>query len=300
MHRPLPPDRLGRSTDITLHTCMPGHVVADWSGSCGAGGTERIELSGNRAVTMDFETILFLILGGLAGGFVNGFAGTGTAMFGLAFILIVKEPRQAVAIVALISVLAGLQGLWEVRREIANNIPRLLRFALPGLIGVPLGVSLLAFVDARTLRIMVGGVLILYGGYFGFRRALPRFDKSTPIADACVGLISGILGGLASLSGAIIAIWVSMRPWAKAETRAVMQPFNFTVLGFTVAVLAYGGAYTRDTWVALGVALPAGLVAAQIGILAFRRVNDNQFRRTLIILCLALGVGVLARELAVF
>lgn len=34
---------------------------------------------------MDVNTIIFLILGGLAGGFINGFSGTGTALFALVF-----------------------------------------------------------------------------------------------------------------------------------------------------------------------------------------------------------------------
>lgn len=247
---------------------------------------------------MTTETILFLVLGGLAGGFANGFAGTGTALFAMGFFLSVLEPRQAVAVVALLSVLAGLQGAWVVRKAISDNLRRLMRFLLPGLIGVPVGISLLKYVDAQMLRFLVAGFLIVYGGYFGFRRSLPKFERRTPVADMAVGLSSGVLGGLASLSGSLPAIWLSLRPWPKAEVRAVMQPFNLVILSCTVAMLALAGAYTRETWMALAVALPAGLVAAQIGIWLFKRVSDDQFRRTLIILCLALGVGILIRELA--
>jgi uncharacterized membrane protein YfcA len=249
---------------------------------------------------MTEHTILFLILGGLAGGFVNGFSGTGTALFAMGFFLSVLEPRQAVAVVALISVLAGVQGAWVVRHAIVANPRRLMRFLIPGLAGVPIGISLLEYVDARSLRFLVAGLLIVYGGYFGFRRALPKFERRTPVADMGVGLASGVLGGLASLSGSLPAIWLSLRPWPKAEVRAVMQPFNLVILSTTVVLLAFGGVFTRDTWLALSVALPAGLIAAQIGITLFKRVNDDQFRRTLIILCLALGVGILIRELVLY
>lgn len=249
---------------------------------------------------MTSETIVYLVLGGLAGGFINGFAGTGTALFGLGFFLSVLEPKSAVAIVALMSVMIGLQGLYVVRREILANRARLLRFLVPGLIGVPIGISLLRFVDAGTLRLVVAGFLIFYGGYFGFRKALPRFDKRTPKIDATVGLSGGILGGLASLSGAPPAIWLSMRPWPKGETRAVLQPFNVVILTATVLMLAWNGAFDAATRTAFAVAFPAGLLAMQVGIFAFRRVSDDQFRRTLIILCLALGLGILARDLGVF
>ncbi len=245
---------------------------------------------------MDPQLILYLILGGLAGGFINGFAGTGTALFALGFFLSVLDPLSAVAIVALMSTLTGLQGVYLVRHEIFSNKARSLRFIIPGLLGVPLGAMLLSFVNAEALRLIVAGFLIFYGGYFGFRKSLPKFDKRTPKTDVAVALAGGILGGLASLSGALPAIWLSMRAWTKGETRAVLQPFNVLILATTVATLAFQGAYTRQTVLGFAIAFPSALVSVQFGIMLFKRVNDNQFRRTLIILCLALGLGIVLRH----
>ena len=67
---------------------------------------------------MTGETILFLCLGAVAGGFINGLSGTGTALFALGFYLVVLEPVTAVAVVAFMAVLVGFQGLWIVRDEI--------------------------------------------------------------------------------------------------------------------------------------------------------------------------------------
>lgn len=247
---------------------------------------------------MTSQTILYLVLGGIAGGFINGFAGTGTALFALGFFLTVLEPARAVAIVALMSALAGLQGLWLVRTAIADNAPRLVRFIVPGLLGIPLGLGLLSYIDADALRLLVAFLLIFYGLYFGFRSALPSFDGRTPKTDICVGFIGGIMSGLASLSGAIPTIWLSMRPWPKAETRAVLQPFNVAILGCTVLILALRGAYDAKALTAIAVTFPVLLLSVQVGIAAFRRVSDDQFRRVLILLCLAMGLGILLRDLA--
>ena len=245
---------------------------------------------------MTFEFVVYLVLGAFAGGFINGLAGTGTALFALGFFLVVLPPVQAVAIVALLSVLAGLQGLWIVRREILAQKARLLRFLLPGLIGVPFGLSLLQIIDAGTLRISIAFLLIVYGGYFGFRASLPTFAKGTPMLDAAVGGLGGILGGAASVSGALPGMWLSLRPWTKGETRAVLQPYNVAILGATVTLLALNGAYDQTALRALTIALPVGLVAAQIGITVFRRLSDAGFRRLLILLTLMMGLGVIASE----
>lgn len=245
---------------------------------------------------MTVELVTVLMLGAIAGGFINGLAGTGTALFALGFYLAVLDPIQAVAIVALMSVLAGLQGLWIVRAEIFAQPARLLRFLLPGLAGVPLGLSLLAIIDTSTLRIAIATLLILYGGYFSLRAALPGFSRRTPWIDGAIGLVGGILGGTASVSGAIPAMWLSIRPWTKAETRAVLQPFNVAILSTTVVLLLFQGAYDRTAIQALIVTIPTGLIAAQIGIMVFRQLSDTGFRRLLISLTFLMGLGVMASE----
>ena len=246
---------------------------------------------------MTTETIVFLMLGAAAGSFVNGLAGTGTALFALGFYLVVLDPIRSVAIVAFMSVLAGLQGLWIVRAAIFAQPRRLLRFLLPGLAGVPLGLSLLNVIDAGTLRITIAILLIVYGAYFGFRAALPSFSRRTPWIDALVGFTGGVLGGSASVSGAIPAMWLSIRPWTKAETRAALQPYNVAILGTTACLLFFKGAYDRTTLNALLVTIPTGLIAAQIGIAVFQAIRDLAFRRLLIILTLMMGLGILASEI---
>lgn len=245
---------------------------------------------------MTVELITFLLLGAIAGGFINGLSGTGTALFALGFYLVVLDPVTAVAIVAFMSIIAGVQGLWIVRAQILTHPKRLLRFVIPGLIGVPIGVWLLASIDATVLRLGVAGFLIVYGGYFSFRSALPAFARPTPVLDSIVGGLGGILGGAAGMSGALPSMWMSLRPWTKFETRAVLQPFNMVMLIVTVSLLFLRGAYDADALTALAITVPAGLISAQVGIAVFKRLTDMVFRRLLIILTLLMGLGILASE----
>ena len=245
---------------------------------------------------MSAEAIPFLVLGAFAGGFINGLAGTGTALFALGFYLVVLDPIRSVAIVAFMSVLVGLQGLWIVRKEIKAQPQRLLRFVIPGLLGVPVGLALLDAIDATTLRIAVAALLIVYGLYFSLRASLPAFSGRTPWIDSTVGFVGGVLGGAAAVSGAIPQMWLSIRPWTKSETRAVLQPFNIAILSTTISLLFFQGAYNTTALNALMITVPTGLIAAQIGITVFRRLSDTGFRRVLIILTLMMGLGVMASE----
>jgi len=240
--------------------------------------------------------LLFIVLGAFAGGFVNGLAGTATALFALCFFLIVLPPKAAVAVVAVLAILAGSQGLWVVRHNIINNKSKLLMFLVPGLVGVPIGISLLQYIDTDMLRLLIGALLVVYGGYFSSRESLPAISKETPIADCLVGFIGGLLGGMASLAGAIPGMWLSMRPWSKGDIRSVLQAFNVVILLTTAILLFLDGAYDDVAIKALVIALPVALVASQIGIMVFQRINDSQFRRLLIGLSLIMGVGILLQR----
>ncbi|MRU16328.1 sulfite exporter TauE/SafE family protein [Roseovarius sp. A21] len=244
---------------------------------------------------MSTETILMVTLGAAAGGFINGLAGFGTALFALGFFLNVMTPPQAVAIVVVLSVTSGLQGLWIVRHAIWDQPRRMIRFMGPGVVGIPLGIAALAVIDAASLKLVIASFLLIYGGFFTLRRALPKFDRPTPMIDMIVGFAGGVLGGAASLSGALPTMWCSMRPWPKAETRAVLQPFNVVILGLTALMLWWQGVYTRDVLWNLAIAIPGALISAQIGISVFRRLSDDLFRRLLISMCLLSGIILMIR-----
>ncbi|MDO6723340.1 sulfite exporter TauE/SafE family protein [Celeribacter halophilus] len=246
-------------------------------------------------MTPDF--ILLLVCGAVAGGFINGLAGFGTALFALGFWLQIMPAPQAVAIVVIVSTLSGLQGVWIVRTDIRARMGRLLLFLLPAVISVPLGVELLSWIDSRTLKVTIAAFMLLFGGFFTVRRTLPKFTRPTPVLDAGVGFLGGVLGGAASLSGALPTMWCAMRPWSKQETRAVLQPFNVIILCLTAILLALRGEYTPHTLLFLAVALPVTMLSAQLGIYVFKRLSDLQFRRLLIAMMFLSGALLMLREL---
>ncbi|SDL62277.1 sulfite exporter TauE/SafE family protein [Paracoccus chinensis] len=246
---------------------------------------------------MGLDFLAVLLGGAFAGGVINGLAGFGTALFALGFWLQVLPAAQAVAMVVVMSVVSGLQGLWIVRGEIRRNPGRLARFLLPALVGIPLGVTLLSVVSATLLKIVIAGFMLLYGGFFLRRRSLPRFERSTPVLDSLVGFAGGVLGGAASLSGALPTMWCAMRPWPKGETRAVLQPFNVVVLALTALLFLLNGLYTSETLVLMAIALPVTMIGAQLGLSIFRRLGDEQFRVLLIGLMFASGAILGLREI---
>ncbi|ASJ72853.1 sulfite exporter TauE/SafE family protein [Granulosicoccus antarcticus] len=244
---------------------------------------------------MPIEFYLYLIAGALAGGFINGLAGFGTALFALGFWLQILEPGQAVPMVLVSAIVPGLQGAWIVRTEILNQPKRLMRFLLPGLVGVPLGVSMLALINPDQLKVGIGVIMVLYGGYFSFRNTLPKLEKSMPFVDAFIGLIGGILGGLASLSGALPVMWCSLQAWSKSDTRAVLQTFNLAILTTAAVAFLIKGMYTQEVLKLIAVTLPVSLLSAQAGLACFKHLNTDHFQRLIIFMMFISGTALLIR-----
>ncbi len=245
---------------------------------------------------MDQNFIILFAMGAAAGGFINGLAGFGTALFTLGFFLQIMPPALAVAIVLVMSVVTGVQGLWTVRYEMFEKPKRLARFLVPALFGIPVGVAALAILDPKIIKLVIAAILILYGGFLSFRSSLPKLDIGSPMIDSVVGFGAGILGGAASLSGALPTMWCSMRPWTKSEARAVFQPFNVVVLSLTAILFAFKGIYTHDTLILVAASMPITIIFAQVGIVVFKRLEDDQFRRLLIAMMLISGLILAARE----
>lgn len=236
-----------------------------------------------------------LFMGAFLGGFVNGLAGFGTALFALGWFLQIMEPPAAVAVVLGATVIVGIQGLIETWSAI--NWPRLLRYIVPAGFGIPLGLMALAHVTGQQLSILVGCLLVVYGGYFTFRRNLPTIHGELKSVDVGLGFIGGALGSMAGLSGALPSMWGAMRPWSKHEQRAVLQSYNVIVIGVSIIGLAYNGAYNAAVLGNLAMALPVSILGGFIGIRLFRRLSDQGYRRLVISLMLISGLGLLGRAL---
>jgi uncharacterized membrane protein YfcA len=240
---------------------------------------------------------LWLAAGSAAGGFINGLAGFGTALFALGFWLQILPPTQAVSLIVVMSVASGLQGVALVQQNIREQPFRLSRFVVPGVIGIPIGVKLLSIASPLTIKLTVATFLIGYGGFILVRRDLPRLPRPKPIMDCAVGFVGGILGGAASLSGVLPTIWCTLQPWTKSEQRAVMQPFNVLILGISAIVYAISGFYSSTSVSLILFALPITLISAQVGIWAFKRLSDDQFRQLLVGLMFVSGVIIVVKEM---
>src|SRR5271169_3414011 len=212
---------------------------------------------------MDSFTLVFLMLGALAGGFVSGLAGFGTGLMALGIWLYVVPPTVAVPLVLICSIVGQISTLPSIWRSIDFKL--VWPFLIGGLAGVPLGTLLIAYTDPRLFKLCVGILLLVFPVALYFRRAPIALSFGGRVADTGIGFAGGVLGGLAGLSGPIPTLWASVRGWGKDERRGIFQTYNWTILTAALVVQAGSGLVARETmWLALLVT-PATIAGAWLG-----------------------------------
>jgi uncharacterized protein len=240
--------------------------------------------------------IALVVAGAAVAGFVNGLSGTGYALVSLGFWLHAMSPVTAAPLVAFCSVGGHLQSLPGIWRGVIWS--RLWPFLVGGLIGVPLGTALLAHVQVKPLKIGVGLLLIFYCTWMAFVRRPPVILGGGRLADGTAGFGGGLLGGMASISGPIPVIWVQLRGWNTLAQRGVNQPFNMSVLAFSVVTAGIAGFLDRTFFIWAAICLPVTVLGAHAGLRLYRRINDAQFRRIILVLLGLSGVTLIATSVA--
>jgi uncharacterized membrane protein YfcA len=154
-----------------------------------------------------------------------------------------------------------------------------LPFVACGVLGVPLGVALLHYVDPLAFRIGLGVLLMLWCLAMVFLRDLPPTAWGGRIADGCIGWIGGIMSGLGGLTGPAPILWARLRGWDRHTQRAVFQSFNLCMQSLTMVAYASSGAVTTHLLSLLAVTLPAMSIASRIGSRLYYRISDRAFSR---------------------
>jgi uncharacterized membrane protein YfcA len=245
---------------------------------------------------LDAATYAVLLFGALAGGFVSGLAGFGTALMALGIWLYVLTPALAVPLVLICSVSAQLSTLPAMWRLLDFRLA--IPFVIGGLAGMPIGALLVARADPQIFKLSVGVMLLVFPAALYFIRTPMTFRFGGRAADAAIGFAGGILGGLAGLSGPLPTLWASVRGWTKDQRRGVFQVFNGTVLGAALCVQVASGFVERQVfWLAL-LALPGTLVGARLGTWTYRSLSDRNFYDVVLGLLFLSGLGLVWSSIA--
>jgi uncharacterized protein len=233
-----------------------------------------------------FEIPLFLFAT-FAGALVAGLSGFAFGLIAASIWLYILDPVQTATLIIAFGLIVQGYSVWKLRG--ALDWRKLWPFVLGAALGVPAGVSILTWANPAHVRVGVGAFLVLYSLYALFRPALAPIKTGGAVADAGIGFLNGVLGGLTGLAGILVTIWCGLRGWPKDVQRTVFQPVAVAIFLMSALWMGARGTITADTIRLFLIGLPALLAGTWLGLKLFGRLNEAAFRRVVLALLLASG-----------
>ncbi|MBY4896438.1 sulfite exporter TauE/SafE family protein [Cupriavidus sp. AU9028] len=238
---------------------------------------------------------LIVALGAAAGGFVQGLSGFAFGLTAMSLWAWTLEPRLAASLTLFGSLVGQIIAAVRVRRGF--DARALLPFLAGGLLGIPLGVAILPYLDMRLFKLVFGAFLLLWCPAMLFAPRLPAVRWGGRAADGAAGVIGGAMSGIGGFSGAVPTLWCTLRGLPKDRQRSVIQNFNLTILAATMLVYLGTGAVSADTVPMFAIVAAAVLVPVLLGSRLYRHLDEAAFRRIVLTLLTLSGVAMLVSGL---
>lgn len=220
---------------------------------------------------------------------VAGVAGFAFALIAAAVWLHILPPLQVTTLIIAFGLIVQGFAVWQLRH--ALDWHRLWPFLAGAAVGVPLGVAILGWAAPAHVRIGVAAVLVLYSIYALARPAMQPVKAGGAPADAAVGFLNGVLGGMTGLAGILITIWCVIRGWPKDQQRTVFQPVAVAIFAMSAFWLGVNGTVSAGTIRLMALGLPVLLAGTWLGLKLYGRLDEAGFRRIILVLLLVSGVA---------
>jgi uncharacterized membrane protein YfcA len=181
---------------------------------------------------MQTTYIVYGIFVSLFAGLIAGITAFGFALIAVPLLILFFDPKAAVPIVTINSVMTGMFLYFELRKRMQPK--KIIPLIIGGIVGLPFGVYLLAVLDKNILKISVGALITVFSVLLAL--GIKREIKSEKYTSFLVGLVSGLLKGSTSLSGPPVVLFFINQDQEKEVFRANLTGY-FMIMG-TLAIIA--------------------------------------------------------------
>lgn len=223
----------------------------------------------------------------LGAAFAQSLTGFGFALIMMPLVTVVLGIRTAAPVVALAALTVYTVNLVRYRRAI--NVPEVLRLGVASAAGVPIGIWVLSNADQQVVMRVLGLVLVTYAVYSLLQPKVQRVLPRGWVYPA--GFLAGCFGGAYNTPGPPVIVYGSMRQWPRDEFRAVLQALFFLNGILVVASHILAEHLSKQVLAYYLYAVPALALGILVGSLVDRRIDQDRFRRIVMLMILVLGLA---------
>ncbi len=217
--------------------------------------------------------------------------GFGFSILATPFLLFLFEPREAIQINLILSLIISAALMSKISRDIDFGI--LKRFIAGSAAGLPVGIIVFLFIDITNLKLGVSFVILLLTVMlmFKFRTA------QTKRRDLLAGGLSGSLTTSIGMPGPPLLLYFSGTDTKKEKLRGTTLAFYLFIYLMSLIIQVVFAGTTKTVWVSSVYALPLTVAGLYAGQLLFKRIDQSTFRIFTYVILLFTGIYLLIESL---
>lgn len=165
------------------------------------------------------------------------------------------------------------------------------------LIGIPLGLLLLIYVNERFVKGVLGFVISIFSIYLVTGKQLKELKTDSFAWLFGCGLLAGILGGAYGVNGPPLVIYGAKRRWSTQHFRATIQGYFFIASMVGLTGYWFSGLLVPQVFHYYLLCLPALVPAVFMGRFINHRIHGENFFKYVYYVLLGIGLFLLIRSL---
>ncbi len=209
--------------------------------------------------------------------------GFGFSIMATPFLLLLFDPREAIQINLVLSLIISLALIRKIRRDI--DVPILKRLIKGSAIGLVVGIGIFLKVNTVQLKLAVSIVILL----LTFLLMLSFRMKQTRRRDVFTGGISGALTTSIGMPGPPLLLYFAGTETEKEKLRATTLAFYLFIYSASLVTQMIVAGTDRTVWVSSGIALPLVIIGLFLGQKLFKWVSPSKFKVITYIILLFTG-----------
>ena len=246
---------------------------------------------------LDLLVVAWCTFALFCGGLIKGALGVGTPLLTVPLMALVLPAQMAVILMAVPVVVANVWQFFRAGR-LHTAASRFWPSFVAILIGTYAGVAILATINERALLLIVGAVVIASAVLQGSSYRLNLKPALERPAGVVFGLASGIVGGLSSMFGPMLIIYLVSIPGLDKERFVATISFLYIACVVPwVLMLLWFGILDQRLVVLSALATVPVVVGLVVGEVLRKQVSDERFQKLVLVVLLLSGGAMLWRVL---
>jgi uncharacterized membrane protein YfcA len=234
---------------------------------------------------MDVELYIIVSVAVFFGFFVQTVVGFAGSLIALPILLLSIALPDAIAYISIFYIFSSI---FLINKEWKNiDFSIISKLAIPTIIGVVIGILVLAFTNPILLKKGLGIFIIIYVMY----AALIKSDfKVGRKFVAMLGILGGFFSGVFSTGGPLYVISVKNMAIDVKTFRATMIGIMGLITLVRIPMLSVSGILTLAHWKVALIIFPVFLLAQYAGKLVYSKINEFYFKKALLVLLVFSGI----------